>query len=88
MWLLMACTKWSVLAGYVGNARDPAAVPWDRKPLDNPADRTVPWRCSPSMGAETWARSPWPCFMNTGANKKGHFLATAETLISERDFEK
>jgi hypothetical protein len=25
--------------------------------------------------------------MNTGADKKGHFLATAETLISERDFE-
>src|ERR1700751_986011 len=41
----------------------------------------------PIMGAETWARSPWPCFLNTGADKKGHFLATAETLISERDFE-
>jgi hypothetical protein len=41
----------------------------------------------PHHGAETWARSPWPCFMNTGADKKGHFLATAETLISERDFE-
>ena len=52
----------------------PTTVPRDRNLLDNPANPTVRWTL-------------FPVFMSTGADKKGHFLATAETPISERDFE-